>query len=132
MEHQTANQLQTNTMNQSIVKHEPVAVLKTIARANLVVSFPFSDIQIEDWMKNIIQMRPETTTEELNLVMDKFLDGRCKWNHKESLSNIFRGLNLLKLEPKEYYCEEKRMKYRIYGSVEQGNKRFIYENDKEF
>lgn len=123
---------QISTTSQSIVKHEPIVVLKTIARANLIVSFPFSDIQIEDWMKNILQMRPETTIEELNLVMDKFIDGRCKWNHKESLSNIFRGLNLLKLEKGEYYCAEKKMKYRVYGSVDQGNRRLIYENDKEF
>lgn len=96
---------------------------------NHVVQFPFPAEQIAEWVKILKDSRPEVTTETLKLVIMKFLDGRSKWNHKESLPNIFRGLELLKIEKGEYYDEEKGMKYRNYG---EHPARRIYENEKEF
>ncbi len=122
---------QLHMTNQSIAKINPVTICKTIAITNQIVSFPISDIQIEDWYKTIARIRPQTTPDELQLVMDKFLDGRSKWDHRESLPNIIRGLNLLTLNKGEYLDTEKGMKYRVFGS-DQSNFKRIYENDREF
>lgn len=96
------------------------------------MAFPLADSAIEDWAETIKRLSPETTTDQLQEVIDKFMTNRCHWKEKQGIQNIFRGIDLLKIGPKEYYCEEKKMKYRIFGSIEGGNRRLIYENDKEF
>lgn len=105
---------------------------KTIAAVNMVVSYPISDTQIEDWTTTIYRLRPNVTLEQLQLVMDKFLDGRTKWDHREGLPNIIRGIDLLQINKGEYLDNDKQLKYRIFGSKDQGNYKRIYENDRDF
>lgn len=128
---QPKNLPQAFTTNQSIATTQPIVLIKTLAMANLIPQFPFSDNQIEDWSKIILKLRPQTTIKELETVFEKFVDGRSKWNHKESLPNIFRGIELLKINPGEFFDEEKQMKYRNFCTSPNTFRR-IYENDKEF
>jgi hypothetical protein len=122
---------QNHNKTLSLTTQTTEAIYETMKMVNHVVQFDFPPEKIASWCLMIKAQRPETTIAELELVITKFLDGRSKWNHKEALPNIFRGLSLLKLEPREYYDEEKGMKYRIYGS-DSTNRRRIYENDREF
>src|SRR3990172_11747439 len=121
----------TNYQNSvAIISATSNILFETMSMSNNIVSFPFPGDQIKDWCKILKEERPDVTIEQLKLVFKKFRDGRTKWNHKESLPNIFRGIDLLKLEKGEHFCEEKQMKYRNYGSQECGNQRKIYKNKR--
>jgi hypothetical protein len=100
-------------------------------KINHVVQFDFPSEKLAEWCVILKAQRPETTMFELELVITKFLDGRCKWDTKLALPNIFRGLQLLKLEKGEHLDTEKGMKYRNYASGLPDQRR-IYENDREF
>jgi len=119
------------TNNQSLTLFSNADLFDALKMANNIVQFPFPSEQIADWCIIIKNKRPEVTMDQLKTVLDKFIDGRSKWNHKESLPNIFRGLDLLKINKGEYYCQEKQMKYRLY-CVSTNSYTRIYENEKEF
>ena len=86
---------------------------------------------MEDWSKDLAELAPNNTYGDIKLVIDKFKTNRTKWNEKQGIQNIFRGLELLKLEKGEHLDTEKGMKYRVYGAGMPCERR-IYENDREF
>jgi hypothetical protein len=123
--------LPASTNNQSLTLFSNAELFDALKMVNNIVQFPFPSEQIADWCIIIKDRRPEVTMAQLKTVLDKFVDGRSKWNHKESLPNIFRGLDLLKINPGEFFDEEKQMKYRNFCTSPNTFRR-IYENDKEF
>jgi hypothetical protein len=120
----------TNTNSQSIALIPPVQLNRLIFEVNQLIPYPLGDTQIEDWASNIKRLSPSTTSDDIRLIMDKFMTGRTIWNKSEGIQNIFRGINLLIIQKGEYLDESAGMKYRIYG--EHPNTRKIYENDREF
>ena len=124
--------LPASTSKQEITLLNNAELFNSLAMANNIVQFPYPPAQLEDWCNILKKERPQATTDQLELVFTKFLDGRSKWNHKESLPNIIRGLDLLKINKGEVFDTEKGMKYRTWGCLEMANLRRIYENDREF
>lgn len=124
--------LPASTHNQTLTLFSNAEVFNALTMSNNIVQFPYPSEQIADWCNILKEQRPDVTMEQLKTVFTKFLDGRSKWNHKESLPNIIRGIDLLKINDREFYDEEKKMKYRTWGCIEAANLRRIYENDREF
>lgn len=104
---------------------------KQIFSINQLVAFPLSETQMEDWATTLKRLAPNVTNETLQIVLDKFATNRTKWNEKQGIQNIFRGIDLLTLQKGEFYCEEKQMKYRNY-QTSPGSSIKIYENEREF
>ncbi len=128
---QPKNLPQTTTTTTSIALLQPNIICKQLFCINQLVPFPLSETQIEDWSSTLKRLAPNVTDQQLQTVLDKFATNRTKWNEKQGIQNIFRGLELLKLNKGEFYCEEKQMKYRNYCTSPESFIR-IYENEKDF
>lgn len=98
--------LPANTTKVNIVKSDPVIAGKTLFRINLLLPYPLSDNQIEDWIDNIKRLEPNISIQTLNLIIDRFLTKHYKWNSHEALQNIFAAINLYKEELKKLQQEE--------------------------
>lgn len=96
--------LPASTNSQSIALTEPVQLFKTLFDINQLIPFPLADIQIEDWAASLKRLAPKCTEAELRTVLDKFMTGRTKWDVKQGIQNLFRGIELLKLNKGEYFC----------------------------
>jgi len=92
--------LPANTTKASIAKIDPILAGKTLFRINLLLPYPLSDNQIEDWLDNIKRLEPNISVQTLNLIIDRFLVGHYKWNSHEALQNIFSAITLYKAEMK--------------------------------
>jgi hypothetical protein len=92
--------LPANTTKASIAKTDPIIAGKTIFRINLLLPYPLSDNQIEDWLDNIKRLEPNISVQTLNLIIDRFLTGHYKWNSHEALQNIFAAISSYKAELK--------------------------------
>ncbi|MES2395886.1 MAG: hypothetical protein V4549_07780 [Bacteroidota bacterium] len=123
--------LPASTNSQALTLFTNAELFDALKMANNIVQFPYPSEQIADWCRIIKEKRPDVTMDQLKTVLDKFIDGRSKWNHKESLPNIFRGIELLKINKGEFFDEEKQMKYRNYCTSPNTFVR-IYENEREF
>lgn len=93
--------LPANTTKVNIVKADPLIAGKTLFRINLLLPYPLSDNQIDDWLDNIKRLEPNVSIETLNLIIDHFLTGHYKWNSHEALQNIFSAINTYKQELKD-------------------------------
>lgn len=78
-------------------------ILETIFKVNLLVSFPITNSQIEDWAAKIQQLSPETTIDELNNIIDLFATNKLHWDRNIGVQNIIYGikhLNDIKIKSK--------------------------------
>lgn len=118
-------------MSTSIALLPIETVCQQLFHVNKLIQFKLTETEMEDWSRDIAELSPNTTAGELKLVLDKFKTNRTKWDVKQGIQNIFRGIELLKLNKGEYFCEEKQMKYRNYCTSPNSFIK-IYENDREF
>jgi hypothetical protein len=87
------NQLQT--VNQSLstpLNNQELQIASAVWNVNLCVAYPLTDPQIEVWAKTIYRLRPETTVDELNEIMDSFMTGVNEWDTKLGIQNIFKAI----------------------------------------
>jgi hypothetical protein len=110
--------LPANTTKVSIAKIEPQIAGQTLFRINLLLPYPLSDNQIEDWIDNIKRLEPNISIQTLNLIIDRFLTGHYKWNSHEALQNIFAAITLYKAELK--YAEVKAINQARIDAEESG------------
>lgn len=58
----------------------------------MVMSYPLTETQIEQWSETIARLRPEATTEQISWVIDRFLSGVWEFDKDLGIANIIRGL----------------------------------------
>ena len=84
MELQTTNKLVNITTNEQMIKE--------LYHVNYLVAYPLSDTILEGWCKCIIELKPETTPEDIKKMINKMKLGLIPYDPKLGIQNIFRGL----------------------------------------
>jgi len=59
---------------------------------NFLVAYPLTDTQIAEWARCIIHLRPETTSDELQNIMNKFITAEYDYDTRKGIQNIFKHL----------------------------------------
>ena len=80
-------------MNEQIKQKE---FCKILFKLNLCVAYPINDKIIELWSENLIRLMPETTVEELNSLIDRYLLGEMVYAPEKGLGNITANLKILR------------------------------------
>lgn len=70
-------------------------ISKELFQVNYLVAYPLSDAAIEGWTNCILELRPQTTIEELRSVINKMKTGEIEYDTKKGIQNIFRGIKEL-------------------------------------
>lgn len=107
-----------STTRQSIAKIEKKNVCKIIFKINLLVPYPLTDRQIEDWSNEIVRLCPQTSPEDLLEIIDKFMVGRYVWDNKSGIQNMFKAIKHFeneKIKRKNKLIEKWNFEGKPYG-----------------
>jgi len=95
---------------------------KAVWKINMMLSYPMTDGMIESIVSNILRLRPETTINDLNNVIDDFLTNKREYIASKGISNIFRELEKLNeskkdIPPFEFDFEEHGGDMRLFEQL---------------
>lgn len=90
--------------NQSIAIRPPVhgVLSKILWHLNQVVAYPMTDLQIEDWARSILELRPDVDLNAVKFLIDKFKTGEREYDSKKGIQNIFVGLKYIRKDGDSY------------------------------
>lgn len=95
------------TTAQSIAKLDSHDLCKIIFKFNFLLAYPLSDLQIEDWSREIARLSPKTSVADLLEILDKFMLSEYSWDVKLGIQNIFSAIKEL---DNERFIQEKSLR----------------------
>lgn len=98
---------------------EQTEIAKELIHFNQLTPYPYSDLQISQWVKSITELIPEMTPEIIKHIIDRLKLGVYEYDSRLGIQNVFAGF-------RKYLEERRLMYYSIMPEGEELKKR----NDK--
>ncbi len=107
--------------NLSLTK-EQTEIAKELIHYNQLTPYPYSDLQISQWVKSITELIPEMTPEIIKHIIDRLKTDAYDYDHKKGIQNIFNGFKKYLKEKDEGYWNILETKYRVNAMFEHINR----------
>jgi hypothetical protein len=76
--------------NNSSLSTVEIDLARQIYQINLLIPYPLTDSQIEDFSRTLQELVPELTPAQLKRMIDRFKMGIYEWDRNKMIQNIFK------------------------------------------
>lgn len=88
-------QLSSSQYLSTPLNEKEIEIAKVIYHTNQLSPFPVTDQKLEEWAKSINELKPGLHIEKLKEAVDKMKLGKCEYDSRLGIQNIFTALDSL-------------------------------------
>ena len=89
MELKNQQELQKQKQEQLALNNEKTEQMaKMVYRLEMVMAFPLTEIQIENWAETIVRLCPDSTPEQVLEIVDNYLKGVWYFDKDKGIANL--------------------------------------------
>jgi len=114
------NQIQQSKHNLSTrLNSKEIEIAKIIYKVNMLVSYPLSDQQIEDWSTTLSGLYSELDLVLLSSIIKEFILDAREWDHRKGIQNITLAIRTKGIDDDETIRQIKNIEEEMYPTKRQ-------------